>query len=56
MGTTLELSDLDMRSGSIDPFIMSCVSLVRLLSYSGLISTSVKVGHNNNTHLRIWGK
>lgn len=56
MGTTLELRDLDMKSDSIDPFIVSCVSFVWLLSYSGLISTSVKVGHNNNTHLRIWGK
>lgn len=36
-------------------FTVSCVAWVKLLSFSGLISTFVK-GCNNNTSLRIWGK
>lgn len=36
--------------------IVSCVTLGKWLSYSGLISTSVKGRYNKNTHLRIWEK
>lgn len=36
-------------------FTVSCVAWVKLLSFSGLISTFVK-GCDNNTSLRIWGE
>lgn len=45
---------LTLRSDST-PFIIHCVALVTLLSYSGLIFTSIKGQHTNSTHLRIWG-
>lgn len=49
------MKGLNLRSGSIYPIIVSCVALVKLLSYSGLISAYEKRQVNNNTHLRTLG-